>query len=398
MQTGRSFFSSLKEYLPDIGFLNVPCLLFVAAGILSVIFSQIPLRSLSNLFFEFLQNILFMCFFVETFQNRRQIVTIIKIFFASMTLVGINGLWQFYTGEGFILKRSLVQEVRIMSTLKHPNDLGAYLMLMLGLSFGVFNFYLGEMRSSKKWTALLFCLITILLVCVGWTYSRGAWAALIIMVVVLIGLLHNKRSLIYILLIGCFLGIFMPQMHKYRNVSFMTDRYRQLQNEIKLASVSVDRKEIKKEERGSSGEPINLWREVKKDEHFSASGRFGFWREAWQVIKTYPVFGMGLNTYTEMTERKFPHNSFLRMTAEIGFVGFLTYAWMMLVFLGNFLACYSRISDRYLRSVSIGLMSGFMGFLAHSFVDTHFYSIQLATLMWVSMGMIMAIMRVAEMK
>ncbi|MFT5388127.1 MAG: putative inorganic carbon (HCO3(-)) transporter, partial [Candidatus Omnitrophota bacterium] len=130
---------------------------------------------------------------------------------------------------------------------------------------------------------------------------------------------------------------------------------------------------------------------------FGASGRIGFWKEGLGMLSTNPVFGIGLNTYTELAKiQKFPHNSFLRLLVEIGVVGFTAFLYLLgAIFFKGFWRLF-RMDDVQLKYIGIGVFSGLIGFLAQSFVDTNFYSIQLATLMWYFMGVLIAIFQISE--
>ena len=129
------------------------------------------------------------------------------------------------------------------------------------------------------------------------------------------------------------------------------------------------------------------------------SGRGGYWREAFHMIKDYPVFGVGVNTYSvvapgyKINWGGYPHNCYLQMIVEIGILGFLTFLWIIFRVLGE-IRERARIRDDSIKMLLAGTLAGFTGFLVHSFFDTNFYSVQLGSLMWITMGMITAIRQV----
>ena len=158
--------------------------------------------------------------------------------------------------------------------------------------------------------------------------------------------------------------VVVPLMKDARNVSFLSD------------NVRIDRQ--KKFDFG-------------KGQILVGNGRLAFWKEGIHIFWTKPIFGVGLNTYTEVSKvYKTPHNSFLRMLGEMGFVGLLAF----LYFLGKlFVKTFQNMpfmKAGCLKYTCIGVISGLSGFLVQSFVDVNFYSIQLSAFMWFMIGVIVA--------
>lgn len=372
-----------QRYIPDIGFLNKPMAAFVVAGGISVVFSQLFVRSLSGYFFEFLQNILYACFFTECFKDRKHFRTFINICIISAGLVCVNGFWQYFHDKGFLLGREITERRRILSSLKHTNDFGAYLIVIIGVLQGYILASHKKIQSRLKLAAPVmrkiflhksFVLVVYIaaLICLGLTFSRGAWVGYIVTVLSSVVLLRDKKGLIFLIVLALFIAYFSPQLKQKRNVTFMTDNYAHSSAVLEKQKQKVKVKLMK----------------------FGASGRSLMWKRAVEKIKERPIKGSGWNTYTELAETsKFPHNSYLRLTAETGALGLLTF----LILIGTlvvrvFIEC-TRIDSLYYRYLLIGISSGLFGFLTQSLVDTHFYSIQLATLMWLSIGMIVAIIQ-----
>ena len=54
-----------------------------------------------------------------------------------------------------------------------------------------------------------------------------------------------------------------------------------------------------------------------------------------------------------------------------------------------------KIKSVFYKNILLSLLAGLFGFLVHSFFDVHFYALQLATLMWFIMGLIIAVQRIA---
>ena len=132
--------------------------------------------------------------------------------------------------------------------------------------------------------------------------------------------------------------------------------------------------------------------------------RSSLWREAIAIVKDFPVFGCGLNTYSIVAPAYkraaveagiYPHNSYLQMAAEMGIVGLSAFLWLIFRLFMSSLKNLKNIKDGLYSNVLIGLLAGLAGFLVHSFFDVNLYALQLVTLMWFIMGLIMAVQRIA---
>ena len=133
-------------------------------------------------------------------------------------------------------------------------------------------------------------------------------------------------------------------------------------------------------------------------EHFSGSGRSVFWENSIPIIRQSPIFGNGVNTYSQMAKGRsgYPHNCYLQLMAEMGLLGLGILGWMIFVLFREARRGLAWVKDSVLGFVLPGAMAGLLGFLVHSFVDTNFYSVQLGNLMWVTMGMIGACLNIQQ--
>jgi len=132
----------------------------------------------------------------------------------------------------------------------------------------------------------------------------------------------------------------------------------------------------------------------------SGNGRMSIWLTSFNIIKYYPFLGTGLDTFSKVAPLYgipggyYTHNCYLHMAVEIGIVGFLSFLWILLVFFRKTMFKVSRLKDRLHQAVLLGGVAGLLGFFAHSFLDTNFYSVQLNTLMWVMLGLVVATQKI----
>ena len=55
-----------------------------------------------------------------------------------------------------------------------------------------------------------------------------------------------------------------------------------------------------------------------------------------------------------------------------------------------------RVKDPFLYSLILGISLGLVAFLLHSAVDVNLYSLPLATLFWLSSGILLAVIKISE--
>jgi O-antigen ligase len=232
------------------------------------------------------------------------------------------------------------------------------------------------------------------LICLGLTYSRGAWLALFIALVCL-GWGSRRRVLLCGFIVSVFLFVFYPTLQEKRNVGLFFDRTPEHISEAY---------QFNKEDEGTMGiaAPVVDAQEAQEELRTNiGSGRIQMWQEAIAIIRTAPALGTGLNTYTRVAPQHkihwggYAHNCYLQMTAEIGLIGLFSFLWIIYTLFSHALKSVSRICDPFDRSFLIGLLAGLVGFLIHSFFDTNFYSVKLANLMWIAIGAVVVVQRIA---
>ena len=64
----------------------------------------------------------------------------------------------------------------------------------------------------------------------------------------------------------------------------------------------------------------------------SSNGRYGLWHEAWQVIGSHPLLGIGTGSFAQLEPIvQYPHNIVLEAWAELGVIGFVLVAGTLIV-------------------------------------------------------------------
>lgn len=365
----------LKHLKPVENGLNWPLLFFVGAAILSAVFGICPSVSFQSIVFKVLQNVFTAFFFIEAVNTRKRLKVFIGIFLGSLTLINLNGIYQYINHVGFVRNRELM-DGRVLSSFRHPNDFAAYLTIAIPIVFSlsVIQFLNSSGNrdafleredqsgffSSKYFIWLSLVLLIISLISLGLTYSRGGWLACGLSLFFLV-FKRPKLLVSYLVLGALFMGIFVVKMVNERSTNI-------------------------------GGSYKNVF--------FNTSDRGNNWREAMDVIKEKPLFGVGLNNYTRVAFLKnfrrpeYPHNCYLQIAAEMGMTGLLTFGWVLWVLFKQGLGFLKQLREHLTYHLQLGALVGLGGFLIQSFFDTNFYSTQLSSLMWLTIGLILAVPKI----
>ncbi len=331
---------------------NIFLFLFLFFSAFSLFNSGIYLhKSLHALFGKWMQYLGICIIIQDNIYDQKVIKRGILIFLFGASLAVISGLSQYFFGIEFLRNRIMVDANSlthaITSSFGHYNAFGAYLVVVLSL---VITLLLEENRFSFKTGALLilsmFSTSAIML-----TFSRGSWLAM---------------ALSFI-----FICIFSKKDFKWLTPVFLMI--------IIMFSFPVFQ------------ERLFLTFKAGGD-----SDRFRYWLVALKMIKDHPFFGVGVGTFMANFSKYLPncnvsyaHNCYLQIWAETGIFSLISF----MLFIGSLI--YFGVK-KFLASkdfLLLGLLSGVVGFLIHSFFEVNLYSLRLAILFWVWIGLISALIR-----
>lgn len=423
--TPKSLWKKIKLFLemfkPKSSYLSWPIGIYLLVAFASIFVSHYPLDSLKGFVFKLLQGTYLYFMFIECMNTKKRLRVFLFILFVSVAIITANGIVQYIFGEGFIFHHTM-SGPQLISTFKHGNDYGSYLIVMVMIFFGMWlsSFFSQEIvnqtitqeRSLNVFRTLPVRLIIFLIALssflnLGLTLSRGAWLGFLIAMVFL-GVVNRKTVMIIIPICVIFYAVFYPLMKDYRKVSFFSDNIKSLEKTYQ--SEDIQRENLTKDWANGENLSEDSWKE--KDalsnfslaekrntlfSEFSGMGRKGFWQEAIAIIKDYPILGTGLNTYSKVAPKYkvnwggYAHNCYLQMAAELGLVGLSVFIWIMFTLFRRSIKSMQFVQDPILLSILAGALSGLFGFLVHSGVDTALYSGKLFNLMWVIMGLIVTI-------
>lgn len=131
--------------------------------------------------------------------------------------------------------------------------------------------------------------------------------------------------------------------------------------------------------------------------------RVQLWNRAVQVIKARPLFGCGINTYTQNHEKfdtiknwrvpgYYAHNGYLQLAAETGLISLAIFVWIL-----GFSIYSGYTGFRKSKNVlAAGFLAGYIALLLQVFCDTTLHNLQSAALIWFYTGLMFAFRKQAN--
>lgn len=369
---------------------------YIGCVLISVFFSRFPSASWLAFFGKLLEGYYLYVVFVDCIKTRTHFRNCVAFSLAAVFLMSVDGIFQFFSGKDF-LRQMPIEANRVSATLRHANDFGAYLIAIIPIVFGLLILSVRQGASlAREWSkgvigadwsskVLLGVTFLLMMTCLGLTFSRGSWIGFwFSMVLFVIAMRRYYAQALVVSLI--FLAVFFPFLVKYRDVSFTTDNFSVVKEYGNIERTAENLSKMTERQRDN----LNLAHSFQL-----GMGRLGFWEHAAEVIKKSPYFGNGLNSYSKLAT-VYAHNCYLQMAAEIGLVGLAAFLAMLGVLFWQSWKVFLNIQNAYFSFLLAGSLAGLAGFLIQSFFDTTLYSVQLGNLMWVLIGFIIVIPRLAH--
>ena len=338
--------------------LVLPLLIFILANFLSLLNSKQCIKlSLEALLFKWLEYVILYFIVVDTVNTKRKINIVVAVLLFSVSLVGIDGIYQRVAGVDFLRHWTLSMVMQsgapaISGAFNHYNDLAAYLVTLLPLLICVYF-------CAKHKIGLLYFILSVVMIlniaCLIGTFSRAGWISFTASLIIILIIMQKKRVLFFGLLVVFLLCLLLiPDLRMRVWVTFLA---------------------------GGDAQRLNIW------------------KDSLIMIKEHPVLGMGVGTFMENFEHygnfinpyahlgQYAHNCFLQIWAEAGIFALLSFLWFVILIFVKGIKAF-RIRGNYLL---LGVVSGFFAFLVHSSLDTGLYSLRLAFLFWFMAGLTAAI-------
>lgn len=310
-----------------------PFLVFLALCGLSIFYSPDMKEAVSDwlrLVSIFSVYILTRIIFVSKEKIRQLFVVILLSAFVPI----LTAYFQLVTGHGTVLDGG---QYRIVGTFLHPNAFASYLLILLIFCTAQMleGAYLAPKRLMAVFTAAAFVIFI-------FTFSRGAWIAFIL-AMVLIGFLRYRKILGFLPVILT-LSVLMVPAIKDRILNIFDAGYTH----------------------GRSG-----W-----------EWRLDTWSEVSGMLAKKPIFGHGLaSVQTEFGI--LTHNDYLRILAEVGTLGLLAYLYLSYSLLRRTWQDFQSARSNITKCFQAGLLAVISGFLVREFADNSLRNTVMMIYFWI---------------
>ena len=332
-------------------------ILWIVFNLLSILAAESPMMSVYSLFL-LIQSLLLYIYLVANIKTSADLNYILFFLFLGITLesllmIGLRIYGQSFSFAGFNAR--VDPDLRVGGTLGGPNTASTYLSMLLPLCA---SYFLLVRQHKPILTTLSLTGFILGVVALFLTLSRGGWVSFAIaLFLFLFIILYFRRVSAKILLLGMFILALLLLFQ-----DLITSR-------------------------------------ITGFDAGSAETRLYLMDIAFRMIRDHPILGVGLNNYALVMLSYFAnynrsvyltvvHNDFVRVWAEIGPGGLLTFIAFHLYLIQRGWAAW-RQKDVLFGAVALGLMVALIGHTAHMLVES-FHGRVLMELYWLIAGIITA--------
>lgn len=331
--------------------INLTLFIYLFICIVSVFMSSNLKISARTFFCKTIQDVAFFFVVAETLNSKQRLKNILSILFLSSLVLGIDGIYQYFTRKDFIRNRPVIFTDRIYASFATPNAFGCYLSVII--SFIITSFC---KKITFKLSRFLYGgLFILLFVCLVLTVSRGAWFAFLGSALFLSIWIHILG--VIFLSLGIIIAIiqpFCPPFIKERLANFF----------ILTDAGSIDRKFI--------------------------------WQAGWKMFISNPWLGVGLGTFMFNFKKyiaedyqysaAYAHNCYLQMASEMGLIGLLAFLFILGLFFYRGIKILNKGERNFYWYTLLACLSAIIGYCVQMGVDTTLYSLDLGMLFWLTLG------------
>jgi putative inorganic carbon (HCO3(-)) transporter len=305
----------------------------------------------------------------EAIRDREHFKKIAVSAACGITLIGIDGLWQLFSGKDFIHGNSLQEAVgvkRVTGSFPGCNAMGVYLA-------GLTPFVLGLALFSTRLKLKAIFLVAAVIGGIGayLTFSRGALLGIIVAAVFLVFI--NKNKLMISLLIV-----------------------------MLLAFPFVIPKSVKDWAKSVNYNPVIM---------LTCQTRLSIYRNTLNMIRQHPLLGVGINTFSrnygkyrlaeveddfKTADGYYAHNNFLHMAGETGLPSLAVFLAFLAVVFGSIWRSFKKISEPFLRACSVSVLAALIAYLINGFTETNLYYSRIVMIFWFLVGLGLALSRLED--
>ncbi len=278
--------------------------------------------------------------------DKEDVVPLLKFMVLAGFLMAIHGVYEYIVKvpiPSYWLSLGEHVRTRVYSLYGSPNILGSYMAFIAPTAFGIALY-------EKKRGPRLFYGAAAAVSCMTllFTYTRAAWIACFIGLLVFTWLI-DKRLTILTIAVTVLAVLFVPPIHS-RVALFLSPVY---------------------------------WVQTVQ------SGRIARWGNAYNQMRTNPLFGVGLGRYGGAVAAQYfgityVDGEYFKTLAEIGLVGLLSFLGLLLVYLRDVWRVIHKTMDKRMRYLMIGVFSSLVAIICHNAVENVFEDPAVNFLFWMA--------------
>ncbi|RLA94244.1 MAG: hypothetical protein DRG83_19960 [Deltaproteobacteria bacterium] len=364
-----NFFYKKRTLFPRIE-LTLPVILYLSVVAISVGYSPNKGEAIVQ-FLRLLALALLSFLTVFLVENRKEVTFVVASFVLCATAIAALGIFQ-TLNQQYFLPATFVQAVgasvpRATGTFHNPNTFATFLMVAIVLCVSLL---LGIKVSWRRLVILLAIIITLLGGLIT-TFSRANWLATL-MAVFFISVFTRRFKL--------FMTILLVAVCIIASISLISPNFAQL---VLGRFTSI----------------FATFSKFGSDAAVSSTSRVQFIKAAWSMFLSHPLLGIGTRGFPVLFEKYRPidfpiwlpvrecHTLPATILAELGIVGFSIYLWFVFVVLRAGVKAFKSMDDSYLKALSVGFLSTFIGFQVSMFFTADITN----NYFWFMIGMLFAV-------
>lgn len=318
-------------------------------------------------------------------------------FLGTLTIAVVYGLFQFVFD--FNLNKAGLYALddawgRVPSTMVNPNYWGGFINFVLPVILLVAVIYV----KKKPWQLVFFGLFSMLVINQLLTYTRSAWVimvlAIILTALMMPKMFFKKFLTVHLLIATLFLASIVYHLPDVENRAVSS---------LLVIQSFIPIQVIQPQGADQADGPAENLKENKEDTSKAVVSRTTLWKTGWYMWRDHPVIGVGIGNYYERykdTVAKYPeldighdrysvHNSYLKVAAETGTIGLISFLLIYLYYYVQIGREYIRNRDELLKKILlIGLFIGSGTFLGQNLANNLIFIPQVNVLFWLVSGLL----------
>ncbi len=344
--------------------MDIPLFIFIGAMIVCLIINSPDFKVALEGFRAIVQYMLWYFVVIQLLRGEKDAKTVTAFFVLVVGVLALHGIYQYIIGvempSGWVDQNEAGVRTRVYSIFTSPNVFGSLLTLAAPMAISL------ALAAKNGKGRLLYAIIALCITAsLVFTSSRGAWIGFAVAIGIYV-LMKDKR-----LIIPCVLGALL----------------------VFIAVPSV-------------GNRISYMLSPEYIESSLKGGRLVRWLTGIEIVKDFPVFGVGLGHFggavamnnemrllvdTKTIDTFYMDNYMLKTAVESGLVGFAAFMALMYSVVINGFRTMKISATKLSKELSTGITAGLCGVITHNLVENIFEVPMMTSLFWMFTAVVMSI-------